>query len=154
MPGDTEANHGWVMPTFDEVATFVREQTSFRGALTEVTSLQSDIGVYGDDMDDLLAAFSDRFGVSLAGYIWYFHTGEEGFNIGGLFFPPPNERVQEIPITLGILHDFAQCGRWPIEYPEHVTPRSRPDIRINQLLALGMVFALVGFVVLAWGRAR
>src|SRR6202163_3555503 len=35
----------------------------------------------------------------LSAYLWYFHTGEEGFNIGGLFFRPPNAKVREIPIT-------------------------------------------------------
>ncbi len=71
---------------------FVRAQTGHRGPLTEATTLQSDIGVYGDDMGELLAAYAERFGVDIAGYLWYFHTGEEGCccSIGGAFFPPPN----------------------------------------------------------------
>jgi hypothetical protein len=127
------------MPSFDQVATFVREQTGFRPRLTDATSLQSDVGVYGDDMNDLLAAYARRFGVDLSGYLWYFHTGEEGFNPGGVFFPPPNARVPKIPITVGMLHDFAQHGRWAVEYPQHEPSQSRWDIRLNQLLVLGFL---------------
>jgi len=99
-------------------------------------------------MDELLNAYAERFGVDLSGYLWYFHTGKEGGpGIGGLFFPPPNARVQEIPITLGMLREFAERGRWAIEYPPHEPPQSRPDLRLNQLVALvflaGVVLAVV-----------
>jgi hypothetical protein len=136
------------VPTFDEAAVFIREQTAYRGPLTETTTLQSDIGVYGDDLGELLNAYAERFGVDLAGYLWYFHTGEEGGpGIGGLFFPPPNVCVQEIPITLGMLREFAEQGRWAVEYPPHEHPWSRPDLCVNRLVALvflaGMVLAVV-----------
>ncbi len=128
------------MPTFDEVAKFVRDQTGCGSQIHEATSLQFDIGVYGDDMDDLLIAYEKQFDVELTGYVWYFHTGEEGFpNIGGLFFPPPNERVQQIPITIGMLHDFAQRGRWDVKYPEYKPPGFRFDRLINRIVAFGLL---------------
>jgi hypothetical protein len=133
------------VPTFDEVAALVREQTAYSGPLTEATTLQSDIGVYGDDMVALLAAYSARFGVDLSGYLWYFHKGEEGFNIGGLFFPPPNARVQEIPITVGMLHRFSELGRWALEYPPHQPQRYRPDLWVNLLLVLAVLGGLLVF---------
>ena len=127
------------MPTFDEVAELVRERTAYNGLLTERTALQSDIGVYGDDMDDLLAAYALRFGVDLAGYRWYFHTGEEGFNLGGLVFPPPNARVPDLPVTVGMLHRFAELGRWAAEYPPHDPPRHRPDIWVNWVVVVAVL---------------
>jgi hypothetical protein len=135
------------MPTFDEVAAFVRERTGFRGPLTVTTVLQFGIGVYGDDMDDLLAGYAKRYGVDLSRYLWYFHTGEEGFNIGGLFFPPPNAGVRTIPITLGMLREFAELGRWAVEYPSHELPRSRWDIRLNQLLVFGFLCVVLVLIV-------
>jgi Protein of unknown function (DUF1493) len=136
------------MPTLDEMVLFVREQTGFRGPLTEATSLQSDIGVYGDDMHELIAAYAERFAVDLSGYIWYFHTGDEGWpNIGGMFFPPPNSRVREIPITVGMLYDFAQHGRWAVEYPDHEPPGPRWDIRINQMIAVGLICVVAAMTV-------
>ncbi len=136
------------MPTFDEVAEFVREQTGYCGPLTKSISLQSDIGVYGDDMSDLLTAYSDRFGISMSCYIWYFHTGEEGINIGGLFVAPPDRRVSEIPITVGMLQEFATLGRWDVSYPHHEVPQSRHDIRINQVIAGAFLVLLVVLVAL------
>jgi hypothetical protein len=131
------------VPTFEEVAELVRKVTTYRRELTEATTLQSDIGVAGDDMDELLTAYSKRFGVDLSNYISYFHTGEEGWNIGGLFFPPPNKRVTEIPITVGMLHRFALLGHWAVEYPPHEPPRNRPDIWINLVLLLAITAVLI-----------
>jgi len=111
--------------------------------LSPDTTLQGDIGVYGDDMDDLLSAYAERFGVDLAPYLWYFHTGEEGFSPGGLFFPPPNRLVREIPITLGMLQDFAARGRWAVSYPRHLQPWFRPDILINWMLLAGLCLGCV-----------
>jgi hypothetical protein len=138
------------VPTFEMVAALVREQTAYRGPLTESTTLQSDIGVYGDDMGDLLTAYSKRFGVDLSGYLWYFHTSEEGaFSIGGVLFPPPNAKVQEIPITVGMLHHFAELGRWAVKYPPHEPPRYRPDLWIN----LAVVVLIFGCAVVAGFRS-
>lgn len=133
------------MPTLDEVAAVVREPTGHRGPVTAATALQSDLGVDGDDMDELLAAYSSRFGVDLAGYLWYFHRGDEAaFNVGGLFIPPPDRRVAEIPITLGMLRDFAELGRWGVEYPPHEIPEFRGDILINQVIAGAGLAAWLG----------
>jgi hypothetical protein len=117
--------------------------------VTEATSLQDDIGLYGDDIDDLMLEYSTRFGVDLTDYLWYFHTGEEGWNIGGLFFAPPNARVREIPITVGMLHRFATQGRWAIEYPKHDLPRWRLDILINLVVVI-LVFGSIGLLVICW----
>lgn len=127
-------------PTLDEVASFVRGQTACPGPLTAATTLQADLGVDGDDMDEFLSAYSARFGVDLAGYLWYFHAGEEGFGIGGLFIPPPYRRVAEIPITLGMLRDFAALGRWGVEYPPHEIPGFRGDTLIDRAFG-GVVLA-------------
>jgi hypothetical protein len=141
------------LPTFDEVVRFVREETGFRGQLTEKTSLYPALGIYGDDMDDFLTAYSKRFGVDMSAYLWYFHTGDEGGpGPGALFFPPPNWQVAEIPITLDMLHDFAQRGRWGVKYPKHKPPESRPDILINRIVVL-TVFA-VSVAVIVWGYVR
>jgi hypothetical protein len=105
------------MPTFEEVAAFVCEEACVRRShLTEATSLQDDIGLYGTDIDHLMSEYSKRFGVNLDGYIWYFHTGEDGFGIGALIFRPPDMRVKRIPITIGMLYEFAQVGRWNVQY--------------------------------------
>src|SRR5947209_6619035 len=74
------------VPTFDEVAAFVREETGYRGPLTAATALRADMGVVGDDLWELIDAYATRFAVDVSGFRWYFHSPEEGFNLGGLFF--------------------------------------------------------------------
>jgi hypothetical protein len=132
------------LPTFEEVEAFVREQTGYHGPLSETISLQRDIGVVGDDLWEFIDAYAARFAVDVADFRWYFHSAEEGtFNLGGLLFPPPNARVREIPITIAMLQEFAERGRWAVEYPPHEPPRSRPDIRVNQFLVLASVAILL-----------
>jgi hypothetical protein len=130
-------------PSFELVAAVVREQTNSDGPMTEDTCLQTDLGVYGDELDYLLLAWAARFGVDLSGYLPYFHTGEEGFNLGAWFFPPPYARVPHIPITVGMLRRLAGVGRWAVEYPPHDPPRHRPDIWVNRAIALVVLGAAV-----------
>ncbi len=141
------------MATFAEVAEFVQKQTGHTRPVTDETSLQSDIGVCGDDMWEFVDEYGKRFEVDVSSFLWYFHSCEEGWNIGGLFFPPPNARVHEIPITVGMLHEFAQLGRWAVEYPPHDPPRSRPDLAFNLFFALLAIVSLAALVFWAGGCA-
>lgn len=99
-------------------------------------------------MDVLLHAYRRQFGVDMSSYLWYFHTGEEGINLGALFFSPPYSQVQEIPITLGMLRQFAESRRWTIEYPAHTLLKHRYDIWINWFLLLLLIVGciLTGFL--------
>ena len=130
------------MPSFDELAEFVREDTGYSREITPATKLVEDVGADGDDMFEFIEHYSKRFGVDIASYRWYFHHGEEGWSIGGMFFQPPYERVARIPITIGMLHEFAQQTRWGIQYPEHQLPKHRFDILANKLFALIVLSAL------------
>jgi hypothetical protein len=134
----------------EDIICFIREQTAHRGSITEDTALEEDLGVYGDDMHELIEEYSSRFSFDVTNYLWYFHTGDEGFtfiSIGAFFSAPPYQRVEHIPITVGMLHDFANQGRWNIPYPEHLLPEGRLDLIIDRYLYL-FLFALVsGFVI-------
>jgi hypothetical protein len=112
-------------PSFDEVAAFVREFTAVRphNPITPDTRLDADLGVAGDDGDDLLHAAMERFGVDLAspdkgiaralglGPNDYFFR-PEGFDPGGISVlirwmrgePPPVYRG----LTVGDLHKAIQ----------------------------------------------
>ena len=87
------------MPTFDEVAELVRKRTGHAGPLTPATTLRDDLGVYGNVMTDLMADYAKRFGVEMSGYLWYFHSAEEGVNPLWAVFPPPNARVPHVKVT-------------------------------------------------------
>ena len=108
------------------------------------SDLNSELGIDGDDFSELVEKFEMEFGVRMDSYLWYFHHGEEGRSIGSLFFKPPFERVERIPVTPKILLQAAMTKEWPISYPEHQLPERRYDVLINQLIVLG---------VLLWGIA-
>jgi Protein of unknown function (DUF1493) len=141
------------VPMIYEVAAFVCEQTSAQIPVTEQTTLQGDIGVVGDDLWAFIDAYAERFGVDVSGFRWYFHSPAEGSaGLGGLFFPPPNARVQEIPITVHMLHRFAELGHWAVEYPPHHVPRYRPGLWIN-LAVLAVALSVFGCALAASVRS-
>ena len=133
------------MPRLDEIADFVCEQTG-HAHVTPTTRLVEDTGADGDDMFELMERYSERFDVDLSTYRWYFHHGEEGgwCSFGGLFFAPPYKRVQHMPITVAMLHQFAEQKRWGIQYPDHKLPKRRIDMLINQILSV-VVLSWIGY---------
>lgn len=105
-------------------------------------------GIDGDDAFDFMDSFAARFDVDAANYRWYFHHGEEGLNIAGLFFAPPYQRVKSIPVTTATLLEAIRSRRWPLEYPEHKLPRVRWDAWIN--LSVVLLLLVCGAIGLAW----
>lgn len=101
---------------------FVSEQCDYDGPLTTDEDIFKRVGVTGDDAAEFIRAFGVRFDIDMSRYRWHFHTEEEGFNIGGALFPPPDQRVARIPITLRVLSTAISLESWPLEYPEHEPP--------------------------------
>ncbi len=117
------------------------------------------------DHDDLLEAaamsgdtamgffddFAKTFDVNMDGYLWYFHTQEDGVNIGAYFFAPPNKYVHRLPITLDQLANFASRGRWVYAYPNHDVPSIRKDKWFNRgLMVIGGLALLRYFGLAIW----
>jgi hypothetical protein len=100
------------------------------------SDLNVDQGVDGDDFDEMMAQYQKAFNVDMTSYLWYFHSAEEGaiHSIGAAFSKPPYERVDHIPVTPRMLQDFAEKGKWDLEYPVHKLPQYRWDGIINVLL--------------------
>ena len=118
------------MTTIQQILDFVQETIGSR-KVNPKTDIFLDLGVDGDDFDDIIFDYSKKFNVDMENYLWYFHAGEEGTNIGGLFFAPPNRRVERIPITPEVMLKFARTGKWDIPYPLHQLPKRRYDIIIS-----------------------
>ena len=154
MPDDARhhVTQGARADTIDEIAEWVRQETRYRGSVDAATTLEEDLGVVGDDMEELLEAYRDRYGVDMRSYLWYFHTDEEGSSLGGLIFRSPSRRVPRIPITIAMLADFARSKSWSVEYPSHELPQKRWDVALDRLL-----FALAFLALLAlwiWQNRR
>lgn len=109
-----------------------------------------DVGMCGDDFHEMIEAFSKKYSVDMTDYLWYFHCDEEGCNFTGLFIKPPYKRVKRIPVTPAMLTDFANNGKWKMNYPKHVLPRRRYDIILSSFI-LGMLLSgLIGWAIIYW----
>jgi hypothetical protein len=127
----------------EEINALVRERTAVRGPLSEETDLHGDLRMLEPDLDEFLVDFAERFRVDLSGFLWYFHTDEDGVSPGRLFFRAPQDRVTRIPLRLALLYHAAEIGRWPVDYPEHSLPARRWDLVFNQRLAAGALVWLM-----------
>jgi hypothetical protein len=132
----------------ETVIDFVRQQTG-RPDILDGDDIFADLNCTGKKMTQLVEAFSKRFNVDTTAYRWYFHTNEEDHSIGGMFFKPPYERVQRIPITPEMLWHMANAGQWNIDYPDHEIPSSRVDYLINILLFIGGAI-LLAYITRHW----
>jgi hypothetical protein len=115
---DTALHH---TPTFHDVEVFVRDFTgvSSKKLITTDTRLEGDLGVTGDDGDELLEKASAHFGVQLAhpvhGYRQTFGLGvneclfhSEGFDLFGIWALLGRLRNRPLPairdLTVGELY--------------------------------------------------
>ena len=126
----------------ENIITFLKELLG-RDQINSQTDIFLDLHVFGDDFHEMIEKYSKTFNVDMTSYLWYFHTYEEGYNTGAYFFKAPNERVNRIPVTPKMLLDFANNGKWTIDYPEHTIPKRRYDLIINTVLILGILILFI-----------
>lgn len=132
----------------EQILSFIEERLGIRKPIPLTSDLFNDHGVYGDDLWDFIEAYAEKFEVSTSNFLWYFHSREEGsFSIGRLFFKPPNERVEHIPITPEMLVEFAEKGVWDLKYPEHSIPPKRLDLTINTIIGGIVILVLILFLI-------
>jgi hypothetical protein len=106
-----------------------------------------DVGMSGDDFHEMVEAFSKKYSVDMTDYLWYFHCDEEGVS----FFKPPYRRVERIPVTPAMLTEFANNGKWKMNYPEHILPSRRYDLILNNVIFIGLLLSLIiGWAMYYW----
>lgn len=129
----------------EEIKNFFVEKTGCKEKeVVDDVDIDYGIGCTGDDFHELINDYSVKFNVDMNGYLWYFHTVEEGqFNIGGCFFKTPAERVKHIAVTPKLLLDSANAGKWLLTYPEHTLPKRRYDILVNQVIVVLFITLII-----------
>ena len=127
-----------------EIIEFLKSKTG-TNKVSEDSDLGNDLGVDGDDYEELIMEFSKKYNVDVSSYLWYFHCSEEGSwnSIGGVFFKSPDKHVSYIPVTPGMLSGFTKIGKWDVKYPDHTLPPKRYDIMLNQLLVLVFILFVI-----------
>jgi hypothetical protein len=135
------------MYSIDNIIEFLKNFTGNDG-ISPDSEICDGIGITGDDFHEMIDAYSKQFNVDISQYLWYFHTEDEGsFSIGGLLFTPPFKRVKRIRVTVKNLLDFANCGKWKIEYPDHKLPKRRYDLIFNLLIIVGLlIWGLISII--------
>ena len=131
----------------DNIIGFLKELSGLQDIKSE-SDIFADLGMTGDDLHEMIDKYSKRYSVNMEKYLWYFHTNEEGFNTGALFFKPPYKRVKRISMTPQLLTAFANKGIWDMPYPDHNLPKRRYDLIINQILT--GLFVLIIITVIAY----
>lgn len=107
-------------------------------------------GFEGDDADEFLEAFAERFSVDFSSLRWEFHYNADE--------PPGRRRVLPLdafgevipyqPITLELLEKAVLAGKWGYDYPEHTIKdlgfaAHLPDWRhLAAVGMLGMIWAV------------
>lgn len=130
--------------TEQEIIDFI-EKEFWESNLNSNSDVFAEVGVSGDDCDDLMITYQKKYQVEMSEYLWYFHHEEEGSwnSIGGSFFRRPNERVKKIPITPKMLTEFANSKKWKIDYPEHELPKYRYDIYVNWIFLIFVIASII-----------
>ncbi|MEO0452419.1 MAG: DUF1493 family protein [Pseudomonadota bacterium] len=131
------------MDTIEAAREFVAEACDYPDYLSPSDDILRKLRITGDDTDDFMIEFGQRFDVDLSNYNWYFHTEEEGYSIGSLFFKSLDRRVARIPITLEILANSIETKKWSVHYPEHTLPPFRKDLAVDRTLVIvALIFAI------------
>ena len=134
------------MYTIEEAIAFIKE-ISANNDVNPDTDIFKDLRITGDDFEEMIEKYGKFFSVNISNYKWYFHNKEEGLNIiGGIFFKPPNKRVERIPITPLLLTELANKGVWDIQYPEYKLPKRRYDIITNQIIIGLFIISIFIFI--------
>ena len=129
----------------EEIIDFI-EKEFWKSNLNSDSNIFDTVKIDGDDCEELLVKYSEKYSVDMNNFLWYFHYQEEGslsFSIGNLFFKNPRQRVKEIPITPKMLTEFANSKKWTIDYPEHNLPQYRYDILINWVLIISIIIIII-----------
>ena len=136
------------MTEITDIKSFIANELGIhQDVISSDTDIYDTFGTEGDDCFDFEAKYAERFDVNMDNFRWYFHHGEEGWNIGALIFKPPHGRVDRIPITPALLQTYAKLKSWQLSYPKHTLPKRRYDLMITRLL---VILVIAGSCVATW----
>ena len=92
---------------FEQIQQFVvSERWKYNFPLTMQTTLEGDLRITGDDADEFLIAFGEKFNVDVSEFDSAAYFGGEGGLAGWRKLPTPGK----IPLTLGALYQSALTG--------------------------------------------
>lgn len=130
------------MHTIADIISFIEKETYSKG-ITPDDDLYKKHGIVGDDLYDLLVAFSEKYQVDMRGCHLEYHTHAEGQMFTRLFPVKAPGGSELIPITPQTLLDSAHEGKWTIKYPEEALKKYLSKKKDNSVLKLTLLLILV-----------
>jgi hypothetical protein len=103
---------------WDELESFVRSEAEVgkHRALTRGLNLETDLDLTGDDADDFMGKFFEKFKVEHGDFDFDRYFSAEGFNlfvvIGFFFSKKLRRKYDKEPLTLGMLEKAIEAGVW------------------------------------------
>ncbi|AHG39179.1 hypothetical protein N018_02510 [Pseudomonas syringae CC1557] len=92
--------------------------------LSLATDINRDLGIEGDDANELMPEFFERFSVNIENYDPYRYFVPEGYDL--FSFRRGKERQGKIPIKLGMLYWAAKTKTWDPAILEQIDYSSMP----------------------------
>lgn len=101
-------------PLWGEMVVFLQQTLCLpaKRELTRQTTLNYDLGVDGDDADEVMSTFFERFQIEPGDYHWARYFGEEGFNPFSVLLALLRKKPKPVPLTLGMLESAAKNRIW------------------------------------------
>lgn len=116
-----------------------------RNEVITCKDIEQELGCTGDDYFELMESYAKEFKVDISGFLWYFHTHDESMaTINMLPGDPPSMQVERIPVTLNLLVEMAERGKWAMEYPSHAL---RPRYTGSEKVMRWLFFAVLVFFI-------
>ncbi|WP_028218230.1 DUF1493 family protein [Paraburkholderia oxyphila] len=107
--------------TWMELESFTRTEAGVRASkpVTASDRLEDDLDLTGDDADEFMGKFFERFPVKPGDYEFSRYFSEEGFNLLAILAMPFSRKQQKKydkqPLTVGMLERAINLGVWDSE---------------------------------------
>ncbi|RDJ99634.1 DUF1493 family protein [Paraburkholderia lacunae] len=104
--------------TWLELELFIRSETGIRSSksVKPSDSLENDLDITGDEADDFMGKFFEKFKVEHGDYDFQRYFSEEGFNLFAIIAMPfskkKREKYDKEPLTVAMLERAIKLGVW------------------------------------------
>lgn len=113
--------------SLEDIITFTKITTLESGEFNSQTRLCDDLSLAGDDWTEFIIEYSEKFNVNVDNINGKFHPTDEGLSSLSLAIHIwLKDEFLHIPVTLGMLTDFAKLGHWNLDYSNHEAPKLYP----------------------------
>ncbi|MFN4128828.1 MAG: hypothetical protein ACK4GC_03295 [Paracoccaceae bacterium] len=133
-------------PGREDILLFIERRTGRRLTALQQADVLAALDLDGDAALAFMTAYATAFGVDLTGYEARFHHRDEARVLRpGWPFAPPHLFGVRLPVSVTVLTQAAQTGRWTVIYPVLTVAPSRQWLNVP-LLLIGLPLLAAGAI--------